>query len=160
MSSSLGSCGCAALLRCYIFCKLTKVTLSCAGREVVPNRTRLRITARSTHEENATAGSGAFSIGSTFFPQHIALALMQLISYAAPQFWNHTDCFVIRGLLSPGRKSSLHRFPQHGRKATGDESSNSYSGCGRNNRSRLLYPIIRVPVLPQWTSMFSCRRSL
>lgn len=143
MSSSLGSCGCAALLRCYIFCKLTKVTLSCAGREVVPNRTRLRITARSTHEENATAGSGAFSIGSTFFPQHIALA-----------------CFVIRGLLSPGRKSSLHRFPQHGRKATGDESSNSYSGCGRNNRSRLLYPIIRVPVLPQWTSMFSCRRSL
>ena len=80
-----------------------KLSLSCVCRKVVPNSTSRRITARSTHEENATVGSGAFSIGSKIFPHCIALASMQL---TVMQY--HTSgiilTFVLRGLLSPGRR--------------------------------------------------------
>ena len=83
MLSSLGSCGRAVPLRILF----RKLSLSCACRKVIPNGTSLnmgRITARSTHEENATANSGAFSIGGTFFLHCIALASMQLIDTYVP----------------------------------------------------------------------------
>lgn len=85
----------------YLTALFRKLSLSCVCRKVVPNSTSLRITA--THEENATVGSGAFSIGSKIFPHCIALASMQLIDMQ-----HHTSgiilTLVLRGLLSPDRR--------------------------------------------------------
>ncbi len=56
-----------------------KLSLSYAGRKLILNITSVelgglfRVTARSTHEENATLTPGAFSIRKTFFPHCIAL---------------------------------------------------------------------------------------
>lgn len=73
--------------------------------KVVPNSTSLGITAKSTHEENATAGPGAFSICSTFFPHCIALASMQLLMCSTTRS-GIILTFVLCGLLPPGRISS------------------------------------------------------
>lgn len=140
-------CGSATVL----FCKLTKVTLSCACRKVIRNRISPRSTANARRECHSR-------FRRFFHWQHIALVLMQLLvmqhhsSGTIPTVLSYAACFLV--VANP-----LDRCPHSEKKATDYESSNSYSGCGRNNRSRLLYPIIGVPVLPQWTSMFSCRRS-
>ena len=102
-----------------------KLSLSCACLKVIPDSTSLDmggkwITARSTHEENATASSGAFPIGSTFVPHCIALAPMQLIDMEyrfngttvleSYRHLSYAACFLL--VANP-----LHRCPCLGRKS-------------------------------------------
>ena len=152
MSSSLGSCGCAAPPISF-----RKLSLSCVP-VVKPSRIVLAWTRENYRQIDARKECHSQSIGSTFFPHCIALAPMQLVDMQ-----QHNSgiilMLVLRGLLSPGSKTSgSMSYPWGEKPPTTNQSIIIVAAVGTVHFACLIQGI-RVLLLPQRTSIFWRGRS-